>query len=207
MVNYRPPFMDEVGWWQSTVHPEIVRRFGAPFDGWRWPRLAGLCMNIPRARGWRQSVHRVRQLMSPWAQAANFAYQGVGMFHREEPAQPLALAIFMAATRNLRPNGPDILYLEWFSARPSGTHGYLNTVGFGQYLMDWLTLQSLMAGLDGRMSLHAATEGLCRVYEGWGFERIGDDVPIIRNRRNNGLFYELQPKAALAFRRRFDHLR
>ena len=197
VLTYRPPHMDEVVWWQRTIHAEVARKFGAPFDGWRWPRYAGLCLNVPRAN----------PVSSEMARRMNFTYHGVGVFHRDEPTQPLALAIYLPNTKNLRPGGPGILYLEWLSARPAGTHGYGKTVGFGRYLMDWLILQSLEAGLDGRLSLHAATEGLRPVYEGWGFERIGEAVPLIRNRRNNGLFYELQPQAALAFRQRLDHLR
>jgi hypothetical protein len=199
--------MDEVAWWQRVVHAEIAAKFGPPFEDWRWPLYAGLCMNIPRVTGWRHVAHRLGQSLSPWARAANFAYRGIGLFHSDNPAEPLAIAIYLPATKNLRLDGPGILYLEWFSAQSVGMHGHENTVGFGQYLMDWLILQSMEAGLEGRISLHAASEGLCRVYELWGFEPVGTDVPLIRNRRNNGLFYELRPNAAFAFRERLDHLR
>ena len=121
--------------------------------------------------------------------------------------EPLAVAIYLLDTTGLRPSDPRTLYLEFFMAQPSNIHGYQKSPKFGQYLMDMLIIQSREAGLDGRVTLHAASEGLRKVYEAWGFTGIHANDPLIRFRRNNGLFYELLPSAALAFNQRFDHLR
>lgn len=86
-------------------------------------------------------------------------------------------------------------------------HGLGDTPRLGELLMDWLILQSLNAGLRGRLALHAASAGLGTRYEAWGFSRLGAEERLIPNRRNNGLFHELPPEAALAFRARFHHLR
>ncbi len=207
MLRYRPPAFAEVQWWQEAVQVRAAERFPEACANWNWPALAGLCADTARASGGFGPAERLYRVAAVFTRTARFDWHIVAVFHDEKPKQPLALAIYLPRTKGLRPGDPQTLYLEWFMAQPKDMHGYGDQARFGQYLLDWLILRSRQYGLDGRVALHAASESLRRVYEASGFLRIDQNERLIRNRRNNGLFYELPPTGALAFNASLDHLR
>lgn len=207
VLSYRPPTFAEVRWFQEAVQARAAQRFPEVCANWNWPALAGLCVDTGRTPSGVSPAERVYRLASIFTRKARFDWHIIAAFHNEKPRQPLALAIYLPRTKGLRPADPQTLYLEWFMAQPRDMHGYGQQARFGQYLMDWLILRSHRHGLDGRVSLHAASESLRRVYESSGFRRIDPNERLIRNRRNNCLFYELPPDNALALNAALDHLR
>ena len=208
--------MREFVWWQTSIHPSVAERYKTdeedPFTDWRWPRYASRCgpnVSADRPIGW---LGRFRSLLErPFLRRGRFDYRAVGVYHAEEPTEPLAIAIYLPNTSNARETGQPALYLEWAMARLDEQHRHRKSARFGQYLMDWLINRSRQDGLDGRVQLHAVTRSLAPTYLRWGFEAIEQDARLIRFRQlhsgNDGLFHELLPPGALEFNRRFDQYR
>ena len=203
ILVYRPPTLAEVDWWQDHVQASQAALHPQACNGWTWRREAFRCANF-RVGGWRAAY---RWLSASAHDIWGFPYEILAVFHTAGPRRPLAMATYLPETVGLRPNSPKALYLEFIMAQPRAMHGHTSADGFGAYLMDRLVLESQARGLGGRICLHAAAGSLCGKYEAWGFTRIGRDVPLPWPRENNGLFYELLPREALAFNARFHQLR
>jgi hypothetical protein len=63
--------------------------------------------------------------------------------------------MYLLDTSGLRPSDPRTLYLEFIMAQPPELHTYGQTAKFGQYLMDWLIIQSREAGYISRLGAGA----------------------------------------------------